>query len=83
MTKDDTSVLATEGLIDDPVNPYTGNPINSDAKNGPQTVFFTDCCLCNDNIGRNTFYPEHRAFQTKTRMTRKTGDMQASIEMAL
>ena len=32
MTNADTSVIAMEGIIDDPVNPYTGNPINNDQK---------------------------------------------------
>ena len=57
MTNGDTPVLATEGLIDNPVNPFTGNPITSDPKNGPQTVFFSDYYLCEENIDRNTFRP--------------------------
>jgi len=55
MTNGDTPVLATEGLIDDPINPFTHNPINSDAKNGPQTVFFSNDFNPDDNIGNNTF----------------------------
>ncbi|MCR5287313.1 MAG: membrane protein insertase YidC [Saccharofermentans sp.] len=39
MTNGDTPVLATAGIIRDPVNPFTGKPLNSNAKNGPQTVF--------------------------------------------
>ena len=42
MTNGDTPYLATSGLIDDPHNPFTGNPINQDAKQGPQTVFYSD-----------------------------------------
>ena len=57
MTNADTPVLATEGLIENPVNPFTGNPIDSDFKNGPQKVFITEYCLCSDNLDRNTFYP--------------------------
>jgi len=57
MTNGDTPVLATEGLIEDPVNPFTGNPITSDPKNGPQTIFFSDYYLCEENIDRNTFRP--------------------------
>ena len=49
MTNADTPTIATSGLIKDPVNPFTGLPINSDPKNGPQTVFFS-----NDNINKNT-----------------------------
>lgn len=41
MTNGDTPVLATDGIIDNPENPFTGNPINSDAKNGPQTAFYS------------------------------------------
>ncbi|MBR5040685.1 MAG: membrane protein insertase YidC [Clostridiales bacterium] len=42
MTNADTPTLATEGLIEDPTNPFTGKPINSDAKDGPQKVLSTD-----------------------------------------
>ena len=56
MTNADTPVLATEGLIDNPVNPFTGNPINSDAKNGPQPVFYSEIWNPGDNNG-TTFLP--------------------------
>ncbi|SCW65656.1 membrane protein insertase, YidC/Oxa1 family, C-terminal domain-containing protein [Ruminococcaceae bacterium YRB3002] len=42
MTNADTPTLATSGLIKDPVNPFTGNPISSDFKKGPQVVFYSD-----------------------------------------
>ena len=42
MTNGDTPVLATEGLISNPVNPFTGNPLSSDAKKGTQTVLYTE-----------------------------------------
>ena len=32
MTNADVPVIALEGIIEDPVNPYTGNPIDSDQK---------------------------------------------------
>ena len=32
MTNADTPTIALEGIVEDPVNPYTGNPINSDEK---------------------------------------------------
>ena len=39
MTNGDVPTIAMEGLVEDPVNPYTGNPINSDEKNAePQVV---------------------------------------------
>ena len=41
MTNGDTPVIAMEGLIDDPVNPFTGNPINSDEKTAHEQVVTT------------------------------------------
>ena len=39
MTTGDTPVLAMQDLVKDPVNPFTGNPINSDPKyEGPQIL---------------------------------------------
>ena len=56
MTNGDTPVLATSGLIEDPINPFTKNPITSDAKTGPQTVFCSDIINVDENNG-NTFLP--------------------------
>ena len=56
MTNGDTPVIATSGLIDNPVNPFTGNPITSDAKEGPQTVIFSNEADVKINNG-NTFLP--------------------------
>ena len=56
MTNGDTPVLATSGLIENPVNPFTKNPINSDLKNGPQTVFYTNRWQVDENNG-NKFFP--------------------------
>ncbi len=43
MTHADVPAIALSGIIDNPVNPFTGNPINSDAKyEGPQHVFSTN-----------------------------------------
>jgi hypothetical protein len=39
MTNADVPTLAVEGLIENAVNPYTGNPISSDAKN--ETLYVT------------------------------------------
>lgn len=36
MTNGDVPTLATKGLIENPVNPFTGNPITDDAKNKPE-----------------------------------------------
>ena len=56
MTNGDTPTLATAGLIEDPVNPFTGNPINSDAKNGPQMLFYSEDWNVDVNNG-NTYLP--------------------------
>ncbi len=43
MTQADVPTLALKDVIDNPVNPFTGNPINSDAKlAGPQYIFETE-----------------------------------------
>ena len=41
MTNADTPSLALEGIVDDPVNPFTGNPIGMSAKAGEQYVYFS------------------------------------------
>jgi hypothetical protein len=56
MTNGDTPSIATSGIIENPENPFTQNPINEDAKNGPQTVFYSDILHIEDNNG-NTFLP--------------------------
>jgi len=56
MTNGDTPVLATNGLIDNPINPATNNPINSDLKNGPQKVFYSQDLNIYVNNG-NTYLP--------------------------
>ncbi len=42
MTNADTPAIAMEGLIHDPVNPYTGNPINSDQKKERDQYIYAD-----------------------------------------
>ncbi|MBO4637467.1 MAG: hypothetical protein J5685_10020, partial [Clostridiales bacterium] len=57
MTNADTAFLACEGVIDDPVNPFTGNPITNDEKyEGDIHVFFDDDHDIIRNSG-NTFFP--------------------------
>ena len=56
MTNADTPTLAFKDLIDNPVNPATGNPINSDPKNGPQNVLYSEIWSTTDNDG-NKFKP--------------------------
>lgn len=41
MTNADVPVLATRDLIRDPVNPFTGKPLNADAKNAPELYIST------------------------------------------
>ena len=41
MTNADTPALATEGIIEDPTNPFTGNPLITDAKDEPQYILST------------------------------------------
>ena len=56
MTNGDTPTLAMQDLIEDPVNPFTGNPINSDPKNGPQHVLYSEDWSTSENNG-NKFLP--------------------------
>ena len=42
MTNADTPAIAMEGLIENPVNPYTGNLINTDGKRYGVNTFLTD-----------------------------------------
>lgn len=56
MTNADTPTIATSGLIKDPVNPFTGKKINSDAKAGPQKIFWGDGNNSEQESG-NVFYP--------------------------
>ena len=56
MTNGDTPALATSGIIDDPVNPFTGNRIDSNAKAGPQKIFMSNKIDVDVNNGY-TFLP--------------------------
>lgn len=38
MTNADVPTLAFEGLIENPINPFTGNPVNNEAKSGEQYI---------------------------------------------
>ncbi|MGI5977665.1 MAG: YidC/Oxa1 family membrane protein insertase [Candidatus Limivicinus sp.] len=42
MTNADVPTIATKDLIENPVNPFTGNPIDSEAKKGEQHVLHTE-----------------------------------------
>ena len=56
MTNADTPIIATSGLIDNPENPFTKNPLTSELKNGPQMVFLSDDIDLTKNNG-NVFNP--------------------------
>lgn len=57
MTNGDVPTLAFQDLIKDPVNPFTGKPINSAAKNtSEQHPFYTSFWSTSENNG-NTFLP--------------------------
>jgi arylsulfatase A-like enzyme len=51
MTNADTPTLATEGLIDNPVNPFTGKAINSDSKAGEQYILVSKQWSIDKNNG--------------------------------
>jgi hypothetical protein len=60
MTNADVPTIAMEGIVDNPVNPATGNPINSDAKFGNLYVGYAinpDERLWNPDYNQgNTFF---------------------------
>ena len=56
MTNADTPTLATNGIIDDPVNPFTGKAIDSNANEGPQKIFYSDF-IDSTEVSGNTFPP--------------------------
>lgn len=57
MTNADTPALAMQGLIEDPVNPYTGNPVNMDPKDQDvvRIIFSADTDILTNN--GNTYTP--------------------------
>lgn len=58
MTNADTPVLAMEGLIEDPVNPFTGKAISSEGKtDAEQHILASTDVDATDNFG-NTFQPD-------------------------
>ncbi|MBO4241692.1 MAG: membrane protein insertase YidC [Clostridiales bacterium] len=57
MTNADVPTIALSGIVEDPVNPFTGNPINSDPKfEGPIEVIYSDYYDIDVNNG-NVFMP--------------------------
>lgn len=57
MTNADVPTIAMDGLIENPINPYTNNPINSDPKyEGPQELHYVETWQTEINNG-NTYLP--------------------------
>ncbi|SCW54738.1 membrane protein insertase, YidC/Oxa1 family, C-terminal domain-containing protein [Ruminococcaceae bacterium YRB3002] len=57
MTNADVPTLATKGVIEDPVNPFTNVPLNNDPKlAGPQHIILSDRWKTTENNG-NQFLP--------------------------
>ena len=56
MTNADVPSLALSSVVNDPVNPFTGKPLNSEAKKGEQNVLFSEKWSISLN-GGNTFQP--------------------------
>lgn len=57
MTNADVPMLATDGIIDHPVNPFTGKILNADEKaSHPQYIINSDVWNISENNG-NTFLP--------------------------
>lgn len=55
MTNADTPTIAFEGLVDNPVNPFTGNPINSDEKTAHPQLVTTSNVWQTENQSGTTF----------------------------
>ena len=56
MTNGDVPTLAMQGLISNPINPFTGNAITNEAKHGTLYVIDSDFWSTEENNG-NTFLP--------------------------
>ncbi|MCQ2531291.1 MAG: YidC/Oxa1 family membrane protein insertase [Saccharofermentans sp.] len=57
MTNADTPYMAVDGIIDNPINPFTGNEITNSYKyDGPQVVFYSNNRFLDEN-NDNTFKP--------------------------
>ena len=55
MTNADTPVIASSGIIEGPVNPYTGKPIDSSLKTGAEKVILSGEYSLYKNLDRTTF----------------------------
>ena len=57
MTNADVPSIAFNGVVDKPVNPFTGKAINSNEKSNKQYVLASDQYRLHMNEGRTTFTP--------------------------
>ena len=55
MTNAETPFLAFEGIISDPYNPSTGNPLVSRLSEGHFHVMYNDDIVAEDVVGRTTY----------------------------
>ena len=62
MTNADVPSLALEGIVDSPVNPFTGNPINMDSKNGDQIIYISGSGSVLTNNGTQFVEADRRWF---------------------
>ena len=58
MTNADTPSIALEGLVDDPVNPFTGNPVDNTYKDGGEIMVFASHEFFISSNNGNTFLPD-------------------------
>ena len=73
MTNADVPTLATEGLIKNPTNPFTGKEINTDEKSAhDQLVILSDKWDVNENNG-NTFMPSSWASVSENLRNKENG----------
>ena len=59
MTHADVPTLATQGIMENPTNPFTGKPIDSVQKKETQHYIFYSNAGLFENEARNTFVPGH------------------------
>ena len=62
MTNADTPSLALEGIVESPVNPFTGNPINTDPKSGDIYVYISNSGSVLTNNGTQLVEADRRWF---------------------
>ena len=58
MTNADTPSIVLDGIVDDPVNPFTGNVLNTDQKSEGVHVMYSDAINVLENNGYVFEYDE-------------------------